>query len=367
MNQISDRGLLYLWLMLLGAGILASTSVSVHTTGYWFNPIMLKHLLYVGISGLAFVIGFYFPHDRILQFHRFWWVLALFLSCLVFIPGIGLEAGGSRRWINLHYATLQVSEWVKPLLIAFIAGYLATNQERIQKSLFSMLILLGAVGAVLFLVILEPDYGTVALLSIVTMGMLFMANARMSHIVVLGAIATAGVAMLLVLEPYRVARFMTYLSPWGAGEYAESYQITNSLIAIGRGELTGTGLGTGLQKTFTPASHNDFIYSTIAEEVGLLGSGIVVMLLMALVYKISLVGRLNLRNKDYFEGYFCYGVAMLVGLQVLVHVAVNVNAIPTKGLTLPFISYGGNSLVILAGLLGLVVRMSVTTKESNRR
>ena len=366
LGSAGDQVLVYLWFLLLCIGVMAVASVTVHNTETWLNQTLIQHIIYIAVSGIAFAIGFYFPHHYTLQFYRVWWCLALLLAALVFVPGLGLEAGGSKRWISLQVATLQVSEWIKPLLIVFIAGYLATNYERIQRSLFSMLSLLMYVGVVLFLVILEPDYGTVALMCAVTIGMIYLANARLSHILVLGGLAITGVAMLLIVEPYRVTRFMTYLSPWGTGEYAESYQITNSLIAIGRGEFTGTGLGTGLQKTFTPASHNDFIYSTIAEEIGLFGSMTVLLLLMTLVYKVACVGRANLRKDLQFEGFFCYGLALLIGLQVLIHVAVNVNAIPTKGLTLPFISYGGNSLVVLTGMLGMVVRMSRLTQGTQR-
>lgn len=359
-----DKSLIFLWLFVCCIGVLAISSVTIHTTGSLLNEILLKHLAYLVLSGVAFGIGLVLPLGLIHQFHRVWWCLAVLLACLVFIPGFGLEAGGSKRWLDLQYLSLQVSEWVKPLLIAYIAGYLATNQEKIQLSLFSQLMVLAAVGVVCVLVALEPDFGTVAILCMMTIGMLYIANARMSHMLVLGGIAVLCVVLLLVVEPYRVVRFMTYLAPWGAGEYAESYQITNSLIAIGRGELTGTGLGNGLQKTFTPASHNDFIFSTIAEEVGLVGSMFVVCVLMVLVHRVAQIGTRNLGKDNFFEGFFCYGVALLIGLQVLIHVAVNVNAIPTKGLTLPFISYGGNSLVILAGLLGMVTQISSNTASS---
>ena len=365
MKERGDNLVVHLWLMLLCIGVIAVSSVATHLSGTWANPMLLRHVAYVGVSVVAFALGCAIPTAFFQQFHRAFWLLALLLSVAVLSPVIGLEEGGSRRWISLYFFTLQVSEWIKPLLIVFIAGYLATHYQTVQRSLGPILVTLIAVSAVLGLVLLEPDYGTVAIMGAVTMGMLYFAKARMSHLVLLGGMALSGVGALLILEPYRVTRFMTMFSPWASGDqYGESYQITNSLISFGRGELTGTGIGTGFQKTFTPASHNDFIFATIAEETGLVGASVVLFILLALVYRCGVVGRDNMNSERPFNGLFCYGVALLIGLQSLIHVGVNVNALPTKGLTLPFISYGGNSLVILAGMLGMVYRMRVPHTES---
>ncbi len=354
---------LYLWGVLIGFGLIAVASVSVHLADAWINPLFLRHVGYVVVSGIALVLAYLIPTAFYSQFHRAAWLLALLLAGLVLIPGIGIESGGGRRWISLHFFTIQVSEVVKPLLLIFIAGYLANNFERTQYSIAPLLILLGAVGVVLGLVFVEPDFGTVAIMGTVTVGVLFLAKARMSHLLLLGGIALSGIGALLYLEPYRVTRLVTLLSPWEEGvKLNEGYQLTNSLISFGRGEFTGTGLGTGLQKTFTPASHNDFIFATIAEETGVVGASIVLGLLMVLVYRIGNIARTALQKERHFDSMFCYGVALLIGFQALIHVGVNAGIFPTKGLTLPFISYGGNSLLILSALIGMVLRIDRTNR-----
>ena len=363
--MISDRPLtvLYLWSILIGFGVIAVASVSVHLADAWINSMLIRHLGYAIVSGAALVLAYLIPTKRYSQFHRLAWILALLIAGLVLIPGIGIESGGGRRWISLHFFTLQASEVVKPLLLIYIAGYVANNFERTQRSIAPLLTVLGAVGLVLGLVFLEPDYGTVAIMGTVTVGVLFLAKARLSHLFVLGSFAISGIAALLYLEPYRVSRLATLFSPWEEGvKLNEGYQLTNSLISFGRGELTGTGLGTGLQKTFTPASHNDFIFATIAEEAGVIGASLVLFLLMALVYRISNIARESLREDRCFDSMLCYGVALLIGFQALIHVGVNAGIFPTKGLTLPFISYGGNSLVVLSALIGMVLRIDRTNR-----
>lgn len=368
MTEVRGFSLLYLWGVLAVVGVLAVSSVAVHYAESWFNAMLLRHLVYVALGGIALGFAYAIPTRLIAQFHRLGWLAALALAGLVLIPGIGLEEGGGRRWISLKFFTVQVSELIKPLLIVFVAGYLASNIEAVRRSLGPLLVTFIAVGSVLGLVFLEPDYGTVAIMGLVTVGMLFMANARMSHLIVLGSTALTGIGALLILEPYRVSRIKTLLTPWDETlRQTEAYQLTNSLIAFGRGELTGTGLGTGLQKTFTPASHNDFIFATIAEETGLFGATLVLLLSMALVYKLGDVARHALRRELHFEGLFCYGVALLIGFQALIHIGVNAGVVPTKGLTLPFVSYGGNSMVILSALVGMALRIHRDHAESPQR
>ena len=359
--------LLYLWLVLIGFGIIAVSSVSVHLADAWLNSMLVRHVLYVLVSGIALLIAYWIPTSLFAQFHRLAWVIAFVLAALVLIPGIGILEGGGRRWISLYYFTIQPSEFIKPLLLIFIAGFLATNIERTQRSIMPILIVFGAVGVVLALVLLEPDFGTVAIMGTITVCLLFLAKARLSHLFVLGGIALSSIAALMYMEPYRVERLMTMLSPWDDEvRLHEGYQLTNSLIGFGRGEFTGTGLGTGLQKTFTPESHNDFIFATIAEETGFFGAMVVLGFLMAFVYRIAVIARTALQQDRHFDSMLCYGVALLVGFQVLIHVGANAGIFPTKGLTLPFISYGGNSLLVLSGLIGMVLRIDRNNEQSGK-
>lgn len=368
MTAVYDRSFVYLWCVLVAIGVLAVCSVTVHVEGTWFNQLFLRHLIYVVLSGVVFVVAYQIPLERCQQFHRVFWLVALVLSAVVLLPGVANEVGGAKRWIDFGFFTIQVSEWVKPLLIVYAAGYLAANYKTVQRSLLPLVVMLTAVGMVLALVFIEPDYGTVAIVGLVAISMLFLANARLSHLIVLGGTACCGLAALLVLEPYRVARLTTLMSPWDRDtEFTSGYQLTNSLISFGRGEWAGTGLGTGLQKTFTPASHNDFIFATIAEETGIIGSIVVLLLISVLVYRCFSIARTCLeKNSWHFEGFLCYGVGLLIAYQTIIHVGVNVGALPTKGLTLPFISFGGNSLVILTGLVAMVARVDSNLQTSRQ-
>lgn len=351
--------MLYLWGVLIALGLIAVSSITVHLSDGWLNPTLIRHVIYVSLSGLALYVAFRIPPHLFAQFHRLAWLLALVLAAVVLAPQVGMAEGGSRRWISFYYFSVQISEVVKPLLLIYIAGYLASRFNAVSRSIVPLIVVLIGVGLVLALVLLEPDFGTVAIMGLVAVGVLFLANARLSHLVLLGGSALVGIGALLYLEPYRVERVMTFLSPWDADiRLNEGYQLSNSLISFGRGEFTGTGLGTGLQKTFTPAPHNDFIFATIAEETGLIGASLVLALLMALVYKLADVARTCLQNRNHYDGLFCYGVALLIGFQALVHVGVNAGLFPTKGLTLPFISFGGNSLIILSALVGMALRIA---------
>lgn len=359
MTVKSPLVVLYLWGVLIALGLIAVSSITVHLSDGWLNPTLIRHSVYVCLAGAALYIAYRFPPELFAQFHRAAWLLALVLAGIVLIPQIGVAEGGSRRWISFYYFTVQISEVVKPLLLIYVAGYLASRFESVGRSIVPLIIVLSGVGLVLALVLLEPDFGTVAIMGLVTVGVLFLASARLSHLIVLGGSALVGIGALLYVEPYRVERVMTFLSPWDADvRLNEGYQLSNSLISFGRGEFTGTGLGTGLQKTFTPAPHNDFIFATIAEETGLIGASVVLVLLMALVYKLADVARTALQNRNHYDGLFCYGAALLIGFQALVHVGVNAGLFPTKGLTLPFISFGGNSLIILSALVGMALRIA---------
>ncbi|MCY4477682.1 MAG: putative lipid II flippase FtsW [Gammaproteobacteria bacterium] len=310
----------------------------------------------IGLSGA--VLAFRIPS-------RFWerlglvpMLLAIALLVLVLLPGMGREVNGSTRWLTLGTSiSVQVSEPVRLLVLMFVAGYAHRHGAALQRGMGALLkpVVLVAIAAVLLLG--QPDFGYAALIMAMSVGVLFVAGARFRDV---GALALAGVAAFAALawtSPYRLARVNTFLDPW-ADPLNSGWQLTQSLMAIGTGHLSGAGLGAGVQKLFyLPEAHTDFIFAVIAEEAGLLGSLAVLAVFALLVARVLAVARACARRKRMFQAYFALGLALCIGLQVLVNLGVNMGALPTKGLALPLVSYGRSNLVITLVSLGILLRI----------
>ena len=320
------------------------------------NTYIIKHIEFLLASLLGFCLVVVVPLAVWEKCHRLAWLLAVVLCLIVLIPGIGLEVNGARRWIGLGGFSLQASEAAKFLVLIYLAGYLARFEAQVADNVFTLLRPLFMVAIVGFLLLLEPDFGSVVVLGVAACGMLFIAGARLRHFAALVLASGSLLALLAVLQPYRLQRMITFTDPWSFA-YGSGYQLTQALIAFGRGELTGLGLGEGIQKLFyLPEAHNDFIYAVIAEELGLIGAVAVVALFALLVVRILRVARIAVDQRRLFGGYLTYGVGLLLGIQCLINMGVNTGLLPTKGLTLPFVSYGGNSLLVSCAMLGLVFR-----------
>ncbi|MCY4142483.1 MAG: putative peptidoglycan glycosyltransferase FtsW [Gammaproteobacteria bacterium] len=350
------------WMLLLALGLVAVTSATQHLASSQINPLVLKHVFYMVVAVAVFIGIVQVPMDVVQRLHKIFYLLTLALAILVLIPGIGLEAGGGRRWIDLKFATLQVSELARLFIPIYLAGHLAHNRQAISKGTWGPVKPVLLVGVVLGLIFLQPDFGSVVLIGLVTAGMLFVAGARLRVLAAIGILAVPVFAYFLY---ERRNRLMAYLDTWSHAQ-DEGYQLSQSLIAFGRGELTGIGLGDGIQKVlYLPTPHNDFIFSVIAEEVGFVGSAVLLLVLLGLVARCLWVGKCALNAGRDFAGFLSYGAGLMLGLQTLIHVGVAIGALPTKGLTLPFISYGGNSLLVSSALVALSCRahMELTPKE----
>jgi cell division protein FtsW len=289
---------------------------------------------------------------------------------------------GAQRWIRLGGFTLQASEFAKPLLLLYMAGYLSRpavnalargkrkSQDSAQANMVKLLPAALAVTSLGSLLLLQPDFGATVVLAVMTIGMLFVAGTRLGYFILLVLAAAAVLALLIVVQPYRWNRLVSFSDPWSHA-FGGGYQLTQALIGFGRGDWFGLGLGEGVQKLFyLPEAHNDFILAVIAEELGIVGVLAVLALLLLVVYRAFRSGRRALNAGLPFAGYLCYGVGLLLGVQVLFNAGVNTGLLPTKGLTLPFISYGGNSLLVCCALLGLVARADIevaTAAEPRRR
>ncbi len=290
---------------------------------------------------------------------------SLFLLGLVLIPGVGRTVNGSTRWLDLIVFTIQVSEIVKLFLIIYLSGYLIRRSNELQSGpmgfIKPMIILAVASG----LLLLEPDFGAAVVLLLTGLGMMFLGGVRFGHFIlfVLGTLSI--MTMLALLSPYRVARITAFLDPW-ADPFNSGFQLTQSLIAIGSGGLFGSGLGGSIQKLFyLPEAHTDFLFAIYAEEFGFVGSLILITVYAWFLIRCFQIGKTALKLNRPFGAYLVYGVGLLVTIQAIINIGVNMGALPTKGLTLPFVSYGGNSILIMSFAVGLVLRVHYENCQTN--
>jgi len=286
-------------------------------------------------------------------------VAGMAILALLLVPGIGREVNGATRWIGFGPVNLQPSELMKLFFVVYLAGYMTRRQRELQNSWSGMLRPLGLLGAVVGLLLLEPDFGAAVVIAGASMAMLFLGGARLLPFVVLMALALVGAGVMAVWSPYRLQRLITFLDPW-SDQFSSGYQLTQALIAFGRGEVLGVGLGNSVQKLFyLPEAHTDFVFAIIAEELGLLGCVAFIALFAALIARILWIGRNAVQRQQLFSAHVCFGVALLLAAQVFINIGVNAGLLPTKGLTLPFLSYGGSSLLILFAMMGLILRIEV--------
>lgn len=343
------------WACLLVFSVVMVGSASVALSGGYLT----KHLVYTALALLSFLFCFAMPPVVWNRLYLLGWVAAFAISVLVLLPGIGHTAKGASRWLDLGFFTVQAAEVAKFGLCIYLAGYLSRHAAKIGEDVGVLMLPLCMVALVAGLLVAEPDLGSAVVIVAATVGVLFIAGAKLRYFALFVVVGAGLLALLIWDKPYRMERFIAFLDPW-AVQYGSGYQLTQALIAFGRGEWLGLGLGEGVQKLFyLPEAHTDFIFAVIVEELGAFGGMLLGLTLAFLVVQLFALARANLGAGRAFAGYATYVLALLVGLQFLVSLGVNTGVLPTKGLTLPFVSYGGNSLLVFCGLLGLVLRASV--------
>jgi cell division protein FtsW len=286
-------------------------------------------------------------------------LLAVSLLCLllVLVPGIGRVVNGSRRWIAFPFFTFQVSEFAKLVAILFMANYISRYFNSLQSDIATFVRPLIVLAAMVLLLLLEPDFGTVAVIMLTALSMLFLAGAPFRPFLLIALLVGLALLALVWFSPYRFARLVSFLDPWSK-QFGSGYQLTQSLIAFGRGGIAGVGLGNSMQKLFyLPEAHTDFLFAVLGEELGLVGAFGTLLLYGCLVWRIFLWAGKMVGGEKLFAGYFCYGVGLWLAIQAAINMGVTVGLLPTKGLTLPFISYGGTSLVVSSAAIGLVLRL----------
>lgn len=356
MTERLDMTLLLAWFALLVVGLVMVTSAAAgQPEGTYYY--LFRHSLYMVAAMFVFALLALTPLRLWELVHRPCLVLAFVLCLFVFVPGLAAAAKGAHRWIDLGLARFQPAEAAKLLAIVYLAGYIARVGDRLGLSLNALLKPVIWLAALLAVILIEPDFGSTVVLALVMGGMLFLGGARLRDfalLVFLGGLLLVGAA---VIEPYRVTRLLSFVDPW-ANQLDTGYQLTQALIGLGRGEYLGTGLGDGVQKLFyLPEAHNDFIYAVIAEELGLVGALGVLALLGFLTVRMFRIGRRAVDVEQVFAGSLAYGGGLLIGIQTIINVGVNTGVLPTKGLTLPFVSFGGNSLLVCSAAVALAFRV----------
>jgi len=364
-----DARLLLPGLALLLVGLVAISSASIeyadwHYHNPWYHT--LRHLMYLLLALAAAVAVYRLPLPFWQRSGWGWLFGALALLILVLVPGVGREVNGSQRWLPLGPFTLQPSEFAKLAMVVYLAGYMVRREHEVRHQWQGFLKPMAVVFATTLLLMIEPDFGATVIVVGSAFGMLFLAGVKLGNflLVLLGALAA--MLVLVLSAPYRVARLTAYTDPW-ADPYNTGFQLTQSLIAFGRGEWLGVGLGNSVQKLFyLPEAHTDFVFSIWAEETGFAGALFVVALYALLIGRILVVGRAALRAGNAFGSYTCNGVALVFAGQAFVNMGVSSGLLPTKGLTLPFVSYGGTSLIVCCAMLALVLRIEADTRSGGR-
>ena len=358
-SGIDTTGLgLWLVVLLIGVSMVGSASMEItsleHPSGA-FGFVIRQAIAGSGAVLMAF-LALMVPLSSWQKYGRLLFLIGVLLLVLVLVHGIGKRVNGAVRWLDFRAFTIQPSEFMKVAFVVFLARHLALTHKEIGSLQQVGRILLALAGTALLLLI-EPDFGTAVVLAATTFGVLLLAGARGSHLSALIVLGTGAIVALILLQPYRMARLGTFRDPWPE-QFSGGYQLTQALIAFGRGEWFGLGLGDSVQKLFyLPEAHNDFLFAVIAEETGMVGATIVIALLLAIAVRMLILGRRAEIRGHRFGAYVAYGVGTLLSVQTLINVGVNTGLLPTKGLTLPFISYGGNSLVFSGLLIGLTLRV----------
>lgn len=355
-----DPVLTLVGLSLMVVGLVAIASASIEHSDFNFgNPWhhTLRHSVYLAVAGCAAAVAYRIPIDVWQRTSPLWLLLALALLMLVLIPGIGRNVNGSQRWLPLGPMTVQPSELAKFALVLYVAGFLVRHQEAVRSRVEGLMKPVGVLGLVGVLFLFEPDFGATVIATGTVLGMLFLAGARLMYVLTLVAMALAGMVAMVQAAPYRLQRLTAYTDPW-SDPYGAGFQLIQSLIAYGRGEYTGVGLGNSIQKLFyLPEAHTDFVFSIWAEETGLVGALAVIALYVLLVARIMVIGRRAERARELYSAFICYGVALIFAGQAFVNMGVSSGLLPTKGLTLPFISYGGSALIVSCVMLAVVLRI----------
>ena len=349
---------LVLAIVLCGLVMVTSASISIATKESG-NPFLYleRQLVLTAIGILAAAAVFCVRTELLEKAATPLLVTAGVLLLLVLVPGIGHVVNGSRRWLRVAGLNLQVSEVARVMVLVFVASYAVRREQALRETFGGLLKPLALLGVFCVVLLAEPDFGAATVLFATGFGVLFLAGARLRDVAALALVAAAGAAVLVMSASYRMRRLTAFLDPW-ADPFNTGFQLTQSLIAIGRGEWFGVGLVESVQKLFyLPEAHTDFLFAVLAEEFGLVGVVVVLGLFLALVWRAFWIARLAEQAGLKFAAYLAAGFGLWLGIQAFINIGVNMGALPTKGLTLPLMSYGRSSLIVTLAWTGMLLRV----------
>tara|TARA_B100000676_G_C18041345_1_gene825161 strand:- start:731 stop:1975 length:1245 start_codon:yes stop_codon:yes gene_type:complete len=356
-------------LFLVGMGMLMGTSASMDIAASRYNDaffFLKRQLIYLFLSCFCCAAVLKIP---IIKWRvAYPWLLLLSTVGLIFVlvPGIGKSVNGSARWIGFGPFNIQVSEFSKWFLVLFVADYIVRRKSEIQTNVMAFIKPMLIVGVTVLLLLAEPDFGASAVIVGTTLMMLFVAGSSLLPFITLLALLLISAGMLVMFQEYRWERIIAYTDPW-MHQFNSGYQLTQSLIAFGQGGLTGRGLGESVQKLFyLPEAHTDFVFAVLAEELGLVMCLTVCLVYSLLTFGIFCIAYRALKRSALFESYAVFGVGLLVSIQAILNMGVNTGLLPTKGLTLPLMSYGGSSILVTLSMLAFVLRVEYENRRPTR-
>jgi cell division protein FtsW len=367
-----DQALIWSAILLLSLGLVMVYSASIaiaeagRDTGGYAAHFLVRHGAYLLVGLLAGLIAFQAPIPvwQKYSFHLF--LLGVLLLLLVLIPGIGREVNGSRRWLSLLVVNLQPSEFMKLFVVIYAADYTVRKSaylDSFRKGFFPMLLVMLVIG---LLLLREPDFGAFVVITAIAMAILFLGGMNLKLFAGLIGLLVAGLLVLVWVEPYRMQRIAGFMDPW-IDPYGKGYQLSHALIAFGRGEWLGVGLGGSVEKLFyLPEAHTDFLLAVIAEELGFIGVVAVVALFAGLVIRAFVIGRQAAMRERHFSALVAQGIGVWLGVQAFINMGVNMGVLPTKGLTLPLMSFGGSSIVANCVALAVLLRVDWENRQLMR-
>ena len=367
-----DHALVWVTALLLGLGMVMVYSASIaiaegsRATGNQPMYYLLRHGAFIAVSIVSAVIAFQIPLRVWQRAAPYLFLFGLALLALVLVPGIGREVNGSRRWLSLYFVNLQPSELMKLFVVLYAADYTvrkAAFMHSFRKGFLPMLIVMLLTG---WLLLREPDFGAFAVITVIAMGILFLGGMNWRLFAGLIVMLVVGFLLLILASPYRMQRMIGFMDPW-ADPYGKGYQLSHALIAFGRGEWLGVGLGGSVEKLFyLPEAHTDFLLAVIAEELGFAGVAAIIALFAWIVARAFAIGRRAVALERYFPALLAQAIGLWIGVQAIINMGVNMGVLPTKGLTLPLLSFGGSAVVTTCCAIAVLLRVDWENRQLMR-
>ncbi|HEX9686217.1 MAG TPA: putative lipid II flippase FtsW [Burkholderiales bacterium] len=364
-----DEGLVWVTILLLGLGLVMVYSASIaiaegsRVSGHQPTYYLMRHALFVAIGIVVAVAAFQVPLRLWQQAAPYLFLVGAVLLTLVLFPGVGREVNGSQRWISLHFVTVQPSELMKLFAVLYAADYTArkaAHMASFRRGFLPMLVVMLVIG---WLLLREPDFGAFVVITVIAMGILFLGGMNWKLFAGLFALLLSGFVLLILASPYRLQRVIGFMDPW-ADAYGAGYQLSHALIAFGRGEWLGVGLGASVEKLFyLPEAHTDFLLAVIAEELGFVGVAAIIAAFAWIVTRAFVIGRRAALLERYYSALVAQGIGLWIGVQAIINIGVNTGMLPTKGLTLPLVSFGGSALTAICCALAILLRVDWENRQ----